>query len=256
MLEQRPALSNGDQIFEHYSQGNLNDLTFQYSNPNGSEDAFMPFGSLSQSHSQVINSNASMDSSTNANGANALQAKKQMVSDDNRGNHIRMNDLEAQEKNLQQSSSTQQVAHSSRGINMNIEQYQARRKVRNSKYQSLIGSTEPSSTQLYHETSAAALVHQNEVLNDRRTKTDRSMKTGESTPTALKAKATAQRPTEQQRRDFGGGGNASETKNAQLFTQMNDQKADSKLVASSSDTKGFAQPAATARNLKPDGGLQ
>ena len=157
----------------------------------------MPFGSLSQSHSQVINSNASMDSSTNVNGANALQAKKQMVNDDNRGNNIRMNDLAAQERNLQQSSSTQQVAHSSRGINMNIEQYQARRKVRNSKYQSLIGSTEPSSTQLYHETSAAALAHQNEVLNDRRTKTDRSMKTDESTPAALKAKAAAQRPKEQ-----------------------------------------------------------
>jgi len=82
------------------------------------------------------------------------------------------------------------------------------------------------------------------------------MKTDESTPTALKAKAAAQRPTEQQRTDFGGGGNSSETKSAQLFTQMNDQKADSKLVASSSDTKGFVQSAATARNLKPDGGLQ
>lgn len=58
-LEPKPALSSGDQsngehVFEYFSQGNLNDLTFQYSNPNGSEDASPPVINLStQNHSQV-----------------------------------------------------------------------------------------------------------------------------------------------------------------------------------------------------------
>lgn len=82
MLEQRPALSNGDQIFEHSSQGNLNDLTFQYSNPMGSEDASPAFGNLSQNYSQVNNCNASLDGSGNSKKFQALAKDRQMVSEE------------------------------------------------------------------------------------------------------------------------------------------------------------------------------
>ena len=50
-------------MHEYYSQGNLNDLTFQYSNPMESEDASPPVGNQSQSQSQA--NNTSLDSSGN-----------------------------------------------------------------------------------------------------------------------------------------------------------------------------------------------
>jgi hypothetical protein len=48
-------------MHEYYSQGNLNDLTFQYSNPMESEDASPPVGNQSQSQAN----NTSLDSSGN-----------------------------------------------------------------------------------------------------------------------------------------------------------------------------------------------
>lgn len=245
MLEQRPALSNGDQIFEHFSQGNLNDLTFQYSNPMGSEDASAPFGNLSQNHSQANNCNASLDSSTNSKKLQLMAKDRQMVSEEKLP-------LSSNAALLQQSASGQNVVHTSRGINMNIEHYQARRKAKMSKYNSLLGNLDQHS--IGNSASANVLSYH----NDKGNKTDLSQNTNESTPIGSKANA-GDLISEQPRLSVSGGEKTNATQAPQPFKPITNGKVDSNLTTNSkssvpqtSEPSALQESASLARSLNSD----
>ena len=216
MLEQRPTLSNGDQIFEYFSQGNLNDLTFQYSNPMGSEDASPPIGNLSQNYSQANNCNASLDSSSNSKKLQLMAKDRQMVSEEKLP-------LSGDANLLQQSASSQQVVHTSRGVHMNIEHYQARRKAKMSKYNSLLGNLDQHS--IGNSASANVLSYHKDGGN----KTDLSLNTNESTPIGSKVRA-GELVGEQQRLSQSGGERTNATQAPQPFTPIADGKVEANFT--------------------------
>ena len=219
LLEQRPTLSNGDQIFEHFSQGNLNDLTFQYSNPMGSEDASAPFGNVSQNYSQANNCNASLDGLANSKRLHLMGIDRHMVSEEklpmSGDGHL-----------LHQSASNQNVVHTSRGINMNIEHYQARRKAKMSKYNSLLGNQEQHS--IGNSASANILSYH----NDGGHKMDFSLNTNESTPIGSTLKA-GEPIGERPRLSLSGDEKMTPTQGPEPFTPSTDGKLGSNLTTNS-----------------------
>ena len=103
---------------------------------------------------------------------------------------------------------------------MNIEHYQARRKAKISKYNSLLGTLDQHS--IGNSASANVLSHH----KDGGDKTELSLNTNESTPIGSKAKA-AELVSEQQRPSLSGGETTNATQVPQPSTPIVEGKAES-----------------------------